>query len=46
MGYPKGTKTEHAGAKNGGGMWAKRADAKKISRRLRRINGKKLSREE
>ncbi len=29
-------KTEHAGAKNGGGYWGRRADAKRISRRLRR----------
>lgn len=32
-----GIKTEHAGAKNGGGHWGKRADAKKLSNRGRRI---------
>jgi len=30
------TKTEHAGAKNGGGFWGKRAEAKNRARRLRR----------
>jgi len=30
------TRTEHAGAKNGGGYWGKRADAKRRCRRLRR----------
>jgi|TARA_R110000737_G_C14213826_1_gene419710 hypothetical protein len=34
-------KTEHAGAKNGGGFWGLRKDAKKISKRLRRILAKK-----
>ncbi len=34
-------KTEHNGAKNGGGYWGTRAVAKKISKRLRRIAGKK-----
>lgn len=39
-------RTEHAGAKNGGGAWGKRADAKKISKRLRRLNSKKEIRRE
>jgi len=34
-------KTEHNGAKNGGGFWGTRAIAKKISKRLRRIAAKK-----
>ncbi len=29
-------KTEHAGAKNGGGYWGKRAEAKKVTKRKRR----------
>jgi hypothetical protein len=29
-------KTEHAGAKNGGGFWGTRADAKQVSNKLRR----------
>lgn len=29
-------KTEHAGAKNGGGAWDKRTEAKRVSRKLRR----------
>lgn len=29
-------KTEHAGAKNGGGYYGRRADAKAVSRKLRR----------
>jgi hypothetical protein len=33
-------KTEHNGAKNGGGYWGKRADAKKKSARARRRNAK------
>lgn len=35
------TKTEHAGAKNGGGYWGKRVDAKKKSKRLRRQQDKR-----
>ncbi len=34
------TKTEHNGAKNGGGYRGKRADAKRISNRKRREDGK------
>ncbi len=38
-------KTEHNGAKNGGGAWMKRADAKKFSNKARRAAGKKLTKE-
>ena len=34
-------KTEHNGAKNGGGFWGTRRIAKKVSKRLRRITAKK-----
>jgi hypothetical protein len=34
------TRTEHAGAKNGGGYWGKRAEAKRRCRRLRRKEGR------
>lgn len=34
-------KTEHAGAKNGGGYWGTRSEAKKISRRHRRESDKR-----
>jgi hypothetical protein len=34
------TKTEHAGAKNGGGHWGTRAEAKHQSSRRRRRAGK------
>jgi len=33
-------RTEHAGAKNGGGFWGRRVVAKAFSRALRRSNGK------
>tara|TARA_R100000152_G_C6707883_1_gene136068 strand:+ start:690 stop:875 length:186 start_codon:yes stop_codon:yes gene_type:complete len=33
-------KTEHNGAKNGGGYWGTRKEAKKFSSRIRRINAK------
>ncbi len=36
----KAIKTEHAGAKNGGGYWGKRREAKKVSNKLRREAGK------
>jgi hypothetical protein len=39
-------KTEHAGAKNGGGYWGKRAEAKRRSRRLRRKEDRKSARRE
>lgn len=34
-------KTEHSGAKNGGGFWGTRSIAKKVSKRLRRIAARK-----
>tara|TARA_Y100000310_G_scaffold296859_1_gene329461 strand:+ start:84 stop:269 length:186 start_codon:yes stop_codon:yes gene_type:complete len=34
-------KTEHSGAKNGGGFWGTRSMAKKLSKRLRRIAARK-----
>lgn len=34
-------KTEHAGAKNGGGHWGRRAEAKKDSKKRRRAADKK-----
>ena len=37
----KNKKTEHAGAKNGGGHWGGREEAKSISKKARRINNKK-----
>jgi hypothetical protein len=37
-------KTEHAGAKNGGGAWDTRYNAKRASRKARRSNGKRLIR--
>jgi hypothetical protein len=36
MANARGIKTEHAGAKNGGGFWGPRADAKRYSKRARR----------
>jgi len=33
-------KTEHGGAKNGGGFWGEREEAKKCSRKKRRSNNK------
>lgn len=41
MGYER-LKTEHAGAKNGGGAWMTRAEAKLVSNRRRRADEKKL----
>ncbi|MHA2067270.1 MAG: hypothetical protein ACXABY_23125 [Candidatus Thorarchaeota archaeon] len=38
---PKKVKTEHSGAKNGGGYWGKREEAKKVSNKARRENDKK-----
>ena len=34
-------KTEHAGPKNGGGYWGRRAEAKAVSKRRRRANDKR-----
>jgi hypothetical protein len=39
-------KTEHAGAKNRGGYWGKREEAKRVSKRQRRKNDKRAVREE
>lgn len=36
----KAIKTEHGGAKNGGGYWGRRVVAKAVSRKLRRENDK------
>jgi hypothetical protein len=38
------TKTEHSGAKNGGGHWGKRSEAKAITKKLHRSNNKRLIR--
>jgi hypothetical protein len=35
-------KTEHAGAKNGGGYWGKRYEAKALSKKIRRAQSRKL----
>jgi hypothetical protein len=40
MANPK-LKSEHGGAKNGGGYWGTRYDAKKYSKKERRLNSKK-----
>ena len=37
-------RTEHNGAKNGGGHWGPRADAKQLSKKARRAAGKKTAR--
>jgi len=42
----KAVETEHAGAKDGGGYWGRRAVAKAVSKRLRRVRGKELIRNE
>lgn len=39
-------KTEHAGAKNGGGYWGRRVAAKAVSRSRRRANAKREIREQ
>lgn len=41
----RGMKTEHAGAKNGGGAWMRRAEAKRASRKRRRTNEKDIVRD-
>jgi hypothetical protein len=40
MSFSKTIKTEHAGAKNGGGHWGTREEAKEVSRSVRRRQGK------
>ena len=42
MSIGKALKTEHAGAKNGGGYWGKRDEAKLVSRKLRRQRDRKV----
>ena len=39
-------KTEHTGAKNGGGFWGRRKEAKQVSREQRRIEDKKKENED
>lgn len=39
----KAVKTEHDGAKNGGGYWGKRVDAKRLSKKLRRAHDKAVA---
>lgn len=39
-------KTEHVGAKNGGGFYGRRADAKALSRRKRRRESARIIRRE
>lgn len=39
-------KTEHAGAKNGGGHWGPRHEAKNFTRKLRRLRNKLLIKKE
>ena len=41
---PKIMKTEHTGAKNGGGYWGTRAAAKQISKKRRRFIDKRYAR--
>ena len=42
----KKLKTEHAGAKNGGGHWGTRAEAKSGSKKARRAADKRATKEE
>ncbi len=39
-------KTEHAGAKNGGGYWGKRHEAKTLSKKIRRAESRRLEESE
>ena len=41
----KAHKSEHNGAKNGGGHWGTRIEAKTLSRKKRRANDKKAVRD-
>ncbi len=41
MSLGRKTRTEHTGAKNGGGYWGTREEAKEISKKLRRENKKR-----
>lgn len=38
-------KTEHNGAKNGGGYWGRRVEAKSLSRKRRRAQSRRIARE-
>jgi hypothetical protein len=38
----KNKKTEHAGAKNGGGHWGPREEAKALSKKARRADSKEI----
>lgn len=42
MSWGKVKKTEHNGAKNGGGYWGRRVEAKEMSKRKRRQKDKEL----
>ena len=42
----KKLKTEHSGAKNGGGHWGTRYEAKSLAKKLRRIRNKILIKKE
>lgn len=42
----KKLKTEHSGAKNGGGHWGDREEAKSLSKSARRRNSKKIIKDE
>ena len=42
----KKLKTEHSGAKNGGGIWGTRHEAKSLAKKLRRIRNKTLIKKE
>lgn len=46
MSLGKRQKTEHSGAKNGGGHWGDRAEAKRVSKKRRRENEKSEIRNE
>ncbi len=35
-------KTEHSGTKNGGGFWGRRAEAKRMCKKLRRTESKEI----
>ncbi len=44
MAQQKRLKTEHAGAKNGGGYWGTRAEAKRKSNKVRRREDQRVGR--
>ena len=48
MAYPKAVRTEHGGAKNmsaKGGWWGRRADAKYVCNKARRLVGRQIERD-